>query len=253
VRYCILFLIILLESCTSTIPKAGMRKRPVEGSYQGAGVSKYYLADVPLWANFSTAGNCHRKSQVRFLNFKNLSRSYGFKYNELVQFQLMLNRRLESFLASQELEVLRPKDDSYVFLNVQDQIKGGAKEFLLPKFKKGNVIWIDPALNNSKSYVKLKRYLRSEAINDAVPYLASVCLSRKELEDFVQKRLSNIAGLNLISAEMFSPYKDSETLGTSFYLNLEKFFGKEYELTLVVLDKEPTNILGYKKILKINK
>jgi hypothetical protein len=247
----LVLVLMLMASCQSPRPSYGLQKRPVDEVYHGAGISKYFLAGLPLWANFSTDAACRRKKQVRFLNFENLSKSYGFKYEELIQFQLMLNSRLESFIAGHDLEVMRPKDESYIFFNVQDQIKGGAKDFLKSEYKQSYIILVDEALNDTKKYAALKRFLASDQINNAVPYLVSVCMTKSEMEEFVHNKLKKQEGLKMITAEMFSPYKDKTQLGTSFYLDVEMFFGKDYELTVVTTEDVPKYILGKVKVKQI--
>lgn len=222
----------------------GPQKRPVDVVYQGSNVSQYFLADLPLWANFSTEGDCRREKQIRFLNFATLSKSYGLSYEELVQFQLMLNRRLESFVAGQQLEALRPKDEAYIFYNVQDQIKGGAKEFLKAEFNESLIILVDEAINDIEKMNRLKKLMRSSIINEAVPYLVSACMTKTEMEDFVAEKLRKMEGVKIISAEMFSPFDSLFKLRNGYYIDLKMLFSDNQKMTLYSYGDRPKNILG---------
>ena len=54
-----------------------LKRRNLDEYYVGSGVVRYFLADVPLWANFSSIANCHRKTPKRFFNMKSVRDSFS--------------------------------------------------------------------------------------------------------------------------------------------------------------------------------
>ena len=76
-------------------------------------------------------------------------------------------------------------------------------------------------------------------------------MTKTEMEEFVHQKLKKQEGLKMITAEMFTPYRDKTQIGTSFYLDLEKFFGEGYELTVVTTQDVPKYILGKVKLKQI--
>jgi hypothetical protein len=229
--------------------RAGNEKSKYESLYQGSGVEKYFLGHLPQWANFVEGGSCYRKTSTHFLNFNIISKSYGFSYEELIQLQYMYNRRLSSFKKSSSLDVIRPKDESYIFYNVVDQIRGGAKEFKKPKFKKIFLIWIDPAMQSSKAWIKLRKFLKSSKVNEAVPLLVSLCRTNQEIQAFMSEKLKSFEGYLTISTEMFAPFETVLTKSPIFSLNFNEVFSEDQELIYINYEHTiPKNFRGKFKL-----
>lgn len=246
-----ILLLSFLVSCTSTQMRDG-KPRMLEAYYHTSGVERYFLAQLPDWANFSSEGQCRRTKPVRYLNFTNLHKSFKFSYEQLAQFQYMINKRMNAFVENSDAKILRPKDEEFIFYNVKDQISGGAKEFMTPKFKQVSLIWVDPAVTDGKAFVKLRKYINSDAINHAEPVLVSMCLDDKEMARFIKTRLKNAIGLKYISSEMFTPYNQYMQLSTEYSISFENLFKKDQKVQVITpVEEVPISIKGKFKVNKL--
>ncbi|MBC74593.1 MAG: hypothetical protein CME64_01115 [Halobacteriovoraceae bacterium] len=215
----LLFLIatFLFSSCATK--STSVEGRDLEQLYQGAGVERYFLPDLPEWANFSSSSSCQRSTPIKFLNFSTLKASYSLSYQNLIHFQHMLNRRFELF-RSQSDQPLYLKDEAFIFYNVYEQVAGGSKDFVTPNFDRVSLVWIDPHLN---SLEKVDSTLNKEEVGKGHPVLVSACLNTKELEKLSEKKGWDRFGVKHIGSEMFSPYDAEVELGHDYSLNFSKF------------------------------
>ena len=223
-KFILLILVFSVTACTST----SETRKDLNEIYQGAGVEQYFLSDLPEWANFTTLGSCHRSGTIRFFNFKNLSASYALDYEQALQLQYMYNRGLQKASFEQEKKVFNSEDESFIFYNSYEQIIGGGREFVLPKYRRVHVVWIDEAIDNKNTMARLKKLLESPAMEAGHPVLLSMCLSYDKLERFVQKNGFDTYGVKFISMEMFTPYNRNFEMNTFFDIDLEQVMtGKE--------------------------
>jgi hypothetical protein len=207
----------ILVSCTSN---QSIKRRDLDHLYIGGAQEQYFLADLPTWSNFSTISKCRISTPVKYLNFKNLYRSYGLSYEKLVQFQYMFNKRIQSYKKESGRSDIILQDEAYIFFNVQEQILGGAKEFLKPTFKKINVFWIDPALNNSKLKASLIKNLKSKEGLSGHPVFLSRCLDGVAIEKFIKKNKLDTLGIKYLPTSMFTPYNAFMRLGFKYELDI---------------------------------
>jgi hypothetical protein len=152
-------------------------KQDLDQVYIGSGVEQFYMPDLPTWANMSSAAKCKRIEPIRYLNFSDMHKSYSFNYEQLIQFQFMLNRKFYSYKESTGHETVYLKDESYIMHNVHQQIIGGGRDFIAPKFKRINLVWIDPALKNDSALKSLKKLMYSDDMEKGHPVFISMCLS----------------------------------------------------------------------------
>lgn len=212
------------------------------------GTEQYYLADLPSWANFSTVASCNRKTPIRYLNFNNLRKSYSLKYEQLVQFQYMLNRKFQSYKKSTGKEQLFLKDESYIFYNVYQQIVGGGKDFLVPKYHRIHLVWIDPSLRDKDMEKRLKKLMRSSKMELGHPVFISTCLSALELENYIVKNDYQKLGVKGISQEMFAPFNIKGSSVGEFRLHFDLLMpGKQLVLFANWFPKEFIGIEQYEK------
>lgn len=220
-----LLIFIFILSCTSN---KSIQRRDLDHLYIGGTQEKYFLADLPTWANFSSLGKCRISSNVKYLNFSNLYRSYGLSYEKIVQFQYMFNKKISEFKKNSKSSDIILQDEAFIFFNTQEKILGGAKQFLKPNFKKINIFWIDPALSNLDIKKKLIKKLKSEEGQNGYPLFLSRCLDHSGLQKFVKSNNLDDLGIKFLPSSMFSPYNSFMVLGYGFELNLMKILkGKE--------------------------
>lgn len=223
-------------------------KQDLDQVYIGAGVEKYYLSDLPNWANFSPSGQCSRTEPIRYLNFETMHKSYSFTYEQLIQFQYMLNKKFYSYKESTGRKTVFLKDESFIMHNVHEQILGGGREFIAPKFNRVNIVWIDPALKNVERLQDLKKLMFSEEMEKGHPVFVSLCLNSIELEKFIAKSGYSKLGAKGISQSMFTPYSDEFEMANQYGLNFSKLLPKK-DLYLYA-PYMPTEFKGISKIQK---
>lgn len=221
-RIVILF-IFIFSGCSSN--DSGFLKQDLDQVYIGSGLEKFFLSDLPTWANFSSTAQCKRKEPVRYLHFQNMFKSYSMDYEQLIQFQYMLNKKFASYKISTGRKTIFLKDESYILYNVHQQIIGGSRDFITPKFNRINIVWVDDILTskNGSANKRLKKLMYSKEMEKGHPVFISTCLSSIELELFISKMGYTKFGVKGISQGMFSPY------------NSEYQFAYQYELDLNLL------------------
>lgn len=210
----------LLVGCTTSSEKN--LKQDLDQVYIGSGVEKYYLSDMPTWANFSQVASCARVEPIRFLNFENMYKSYSMDYEQLIQFQHMLNRKFSSYKHSTGRKTIFLKDESFIMHNVHQQIIGGSRDFIVPNFNRIHLIWIDNALKSEQGKKRLKKLMYSAQMEKGHPIFVSTCLSSIELEKFITEMGMGKFGVKIISQDMFSPYNEKFKIINEFALDFSK-------------------------------
>lgn len=234
---------LILSSCAT--PKKNMENRDLEQLYQGAGVERYFLPDIPEWSNFSASSSCVRTSLARYLNFKTIRDSYAMSYEDIVHMQHMLNRRFHTVKSSSDKQ-LYLKDEAFIFYNVYEQVAGGSRDFLPPQFDKISLIWIDPYLENPSRVGKI---LELEKVGEGHPVLVSACMDSYSMEKLSEKQGWDRFGVKHISHEMFTPYVSNYTTGHDYILDFSLFLPNKV-LTLFA-PSVPAHFKGIKKIIEI--
>lgn len=224
-------------------------KQDLDQVYIGSGVEQFYMPDLPNWANMSSAAKCKRSEPIRYLNFSDMHKSYSFNYEQLIQFQFMLNRKFYSYKESTGHETVYLKDESYIMHNVHQQIIGGGRDFIAPKFKRINLVWIDQALKNDSALKSLKKLMYSDDMEKGHPVFISMCLSSIELEQFINKSGYAKFGVKGISQSMFSAFNEKFELGTEFSLHFDKLLpNKDLYIYVPFMPEEFKGVTKIKKI-----
>lgn len=244
------FLIILsfvLTSCASKDEQ--VLKQDLDQVYIGSGIEQYYMPDLPLWANTSSAAKCKRLEPIRYLNFTDMYKSYSLSYEQMIQFQFMLNRKFYSYKQSTGRDTVYLKDESYIMHNVHQQIVGGGRDFIAPKYNRINLIWIDHALKSDESLKNLKKLMYSTEMEKGHPVFISMCLSSIELEKFINKSGYSKFGVKGISQSMFSPFNEKFELDYSYSLHFDKLLpNKDLYIYVPFMPQEFKGVSKIKKI-----
>lgn len=232
---------LLFSSCSSP----GFESRSLKQYFVSSGVTRYFLPDVPDWANFSESASCHRKQQVRYFDMKNLRESFSLNYPQSVHFQNMFNVYRYELLESSSLDSLPPKEEEKVFYTVSEKVQSNLYHMAMPKFQRVHLIWIDPLTKDLKGTTKLKRKLNSEEMMQGHPVFISLCMSYHEMNNFlVHHHLTNF-NIKLISYEFFSLYDENKEMETFMGLNIRSLFQESQKLYLYLPTKEkPKELKG---------
>lgn len=241
-----LFFLFILSciGCSSSVDKASSIQNP-EYVYQGAGIEKYFLPELPVWANFSVSSACRREKDTRYLDFSSLRKSYSLSYSELVNFQHMYNRQIAAFKVNNPTATLYLKDEAYIFNNVYQLLIGGGRDFLVPKYAKISLIWIDPYLTDTS---KILNIFKDEKVLEGFPILVTNCMNTQQLEKFISKNGLVKYGVKYIGQEMFTPFKTDFKMGTNYTVDISEIL-KGKDITLYGKYR-PNHLKGVKKFIK---
>ncbi len=216
-------------------------KKNTGGFFIGSGVERYFLADIPNWVQFSSIGDCHHKESIRYLNYETLGNSYSLDYEQLVQFQYIINQEYAKGSGIEE------KDQEKFFYASYEKIKGGTRSFRRPDFGKINLIWIDDYITAKLKLSKLQKLLESNKMQEGFPVFVSQCLSDKELYDFLTKETSlSQFSTTYIPREMFSLYTADFKMGANFSINFKPLFKPNQKLYFFsTRDYETKHFINY--------
>lgn len=209
---------LILASC-SGMTDQGMKSRTVEDYYTTTGVEKYFLTDIPLWANFDQVAGCYRSTGIRYFDLNALMKSYGLDYAKALQVQATYNEELTLFKGNDSGHVPTLKEEELLFYKVSDKVGSKITFFDPPTYKRINIVWLDEILDDAKKEKKLKTFLHSSVMDEGVPVILSYCLTRDEVE----KRFPDI-NTKMITAEMLSVYSSDGEKAPRFQIELNKFF-----------------------------
>lgn len=222
----------------------GLKPRTVDQYYTSTGVEKYFLSDLPEWANYSVSAGCYRASGIRYFNIDALMKSYSLSYNDAIQIQATFNDEYLT-LKKQPGVTVGLKEEELVFFKASDRVSSKIKFFDAPTFKQIHLIWLDEALKGKKQEDKLRNFLQSSVQDYGFPVLISACLTKSEIE----AKFPNVA-VKAISAEMFSIYDANGVRQPSIHTQLAAFFKPEQKLIFYTQEakKSLDNIKGNYKV-----
>ncbi len=183
---------------------------------------------------------------MRYLDFEKMKSSFGFTYDQLIQFQLLYNSRVWSSLAISNLDFIPFKDGERFFFEVSDNIHAGNFLFRLPKYNRIHIIWIDDLINSPAKIKTLKAKLDKGEMTKGFPVFASLCMARIDMQNIIKKNGLDRGSYELLTYEMFSPYDHNFTTGLEPSINLDAFFGKKQ---IYFYGKSIPRVINAKKII----
>lgn len=220
----LLVLLFSLAACSSLSSK-GLQPRTIEDYYTTTGVEKYFLTDIPPWANFDQTAACYRSSQLRYFDIEALMKSYGLSYAKAIQVQATYNEEVVQFKGTDDKRIPTLKEEELLFYKVSEKVSNKFIFFDPPTFKQINLVWLDEIIGDGKKEKKLKAFLHSPAMDAGVPVLFSFCLTRAEVE----KKYPDL-GAKMITAEMLSVFNSDGSRSPFFQIDLGQFFSKTQRL-----------------------
>lgn len=230
-----ILLALSLVGC-SVMSEQGMKSRTVEDYYETTGVEKYFLTDIPSWANFDQAAGCYRPTGIRYFNIDALMKSYGLTYAKALQVQASYNEELSQFKNVGGKLVVNLKEEELLFYKVSEKVSSKIIFFDAPTFKRINIVWLDEIIGDTKKEKKLKSFLHSSVMDEGVPVIISFCLTREEVE----KRFPDI-NTKMITAEMLSVFGSDGVKAPRFQIDLTQFFTSTQKLYFY----SQKSVLGY--------
>lgn len=236
-----LFAYLLITGCAVN----KMEPRTVEDYYAQTGIEKYFLPDVPAWANFDQSAGCFRKTGIRFFNIDALMKSYALTYDQSLQVQASFNEEYLRFKKSDKLKIPTLKEEELLFYKVSEKVSSKIFFFDPPTFKRINLIWLDEVAGDEKKTRKLKAFLNSSTMDTGLPVLVSFCMTRDEVE-------AQFPDINtkMITSELFSAFDSNGNAYPGLILDLGKIFKPNQSLYFYSQKKfVPEELKGTLRIL----
>ncbi len=199
-----LFLNFCLISCAQIESNKDFKAVELNEFYQSSGTQRYFLPALPAWANFSESAACLRKNPITFFDLDLLMKEHGLNYNQAIQLQYLFNISKQEKMESVKANTLLPKDDEALFFEALQKIQAGFLPFVRPKFSRVHLIWLDPYVEDSKKLTELKKKLKADVFNQGEPFFFSLCLSKKETEDFLERSQLSELTSRFLSSEILS-------------------------------------------------
>lgn len=226
---------LLCISCSSSGTKIKKIKKVVNKKYFiSSEVEGYFLPLLPSWANYSTLGRCYRSTDINFLNFKSLRKSYNLTYEQAIQVQAGYNdyifRKKENNGSDDRLPFEKKEKKIYSLI---DEVQSDIKIFRSPKYNIVNIVWLDYALGNKKTLERLLKLAKTQIFREGHPIILSRCLQRYEAENFIKKYNFPLS-TRIISAEMFSTYSSKNLTIPFLGLNITELVGKNKRVNLFI-------------------
>src|SRR3989339_463888 len=187
----------------------GMQRRNLSEYFAGVGIIKYFLPDIPQWANYSQTAVCRRNYSLRYFNYKSLRESFSLSYEQAVQFQYMFNKNYEQQKRDYGADYLLFSNEENLFFRVSDMVQGNIKEFHRPEFKRVHVVWIDPFITKSEDIKKLKKLMDNSTMDLGHPVFVSLCLGHFDFSKFFKDNDLEERNIRAIPYEMFSIYDEA--------------------------------------------
>lgn len=228
-KYLNCFLLLILISCS----QGEVRTDPTDSAYRTSGLEQFFLPELPQWANTSASGQCFKKHSFQYMDFKKLGSTYDMKYPELVELQAQYNDRLESYFRSTAARFVKPVEEAAFFSNTLENVRGGVKTFKLPPAgNKIDIIWLDRyvALNQVDQLKKMNQMGR---FDERVPVLFTSCMSRQDLNQWLNENNLDEVGFFTLSAEWLSPYGSDLQMKPGLQLEVKKLMGDKVDVRFV--------------------
>lgn len=214
--------IVVTASCTTN----GLKPRTVDQFYVATGIEKYFLPDLPEWANYNQSAACFRSQTMRYFDLDALMKSYTLKYNDALQIQASFNEEYLEYKKQLKGSQVSLKDEEHIFFRSSDKVNSKIVFFDPPTFKQIHLIWLDDALVGKKEEDRLKQFMNSTVHDDGFPVLISMCLSKAE----VLARFPDMA-VKVISAELFSIYDVEGKRKPNLHINVNTLFKPDQKIT----------------------
>ncbi|NOT80869.1 MAG: hypothetical protein HOP07_17935 [Bacteriovoracaceae bacterium] len=210
-----LFVLSLITSCSTQL-----KNRDVTQYYSGMGLEKYFLSEIPTWANFSSVGNCFRSKSIQYLDIGALMKSFNLSFIDALQIQATFN---EDYLGVKKDPNAKMtfKDLEIIYFKASQKVTGKINFFDAPDFKTIHLIWIDEILADKtlEKEKKLKSFLQSDVHNNGFPILVSACLTKSEIAEKFPGQ-----SFKILSAELFSSYDNTGSAIPGLKLDLGTLF-----------------------------
>ena len=221
---------VFLSSCSTPTADQGVKRRRIDDYYVSSGSVKYFLPDLPIWANSSRSGACFKKTTTRFFQLDSLQSSFAMSYYQAIQFQILFNAIMQEKKGQSSQNFLDLRDEEKVFFETLEKTQAKFYRFDRPDYKRVHVIWIDSYFKEAKGIKKLRKFMSSAIMEKGHPVFVSLCHSYKELENLVKVNGFENDNIRILSNEAFSPFDNQKKLTPGVKVFFNNIFKKKQEI-----------------------
>ncbi len=214
----ILFLLGLI-ACTAPLLPQGPSTTP----YQGSGTEQFFLPELPAWSNGNLSAGCARTLSVRFLDHSSLERVHGLNFSQRVELQTQFNRKWSERYAKSLVRAITPQEETVLFLETLEQVKGGLRELKYPPQGKLQLVWWDLI----QSHAWAKTWLKTLADQGDPVVLMSFCTDAHGVEAWIEMQGLSDYGLFTLGTETMGPTGVDDQLRAGLVMPLEALVAKE--------------------------
>lgn len=240
-----LLLIVVTTSCSVLEPDKDFKRLDMNEFYREAGTSRYFLPAMPQWLNFSESAQCERSHSIIYLDMEALKKSQALNYEQALQLQFLFNQRREEKMREAQERALPLKDEEGIFFESLQKIQSGFFPFVKPKFNRIHLVWIDSLLKDESNIKKLKRMMGQTLLTQGQAVFISQCLSKNEMEKFLEQHQLLDSQVRLIPMELFSVFNKEGKKQKQFLIELGQLFDIKQELHLFLMGQaKPKEFIG---------
>ncbi len=233
-----LLIFLFVVSCSSLEGDKDFKRLDLNEYYQDAGVNRYFLPALPLWANFSEGGRCQKSRPMVYLDISALKKGQSLSYEKSIQLQYLFNLSRDERMTETKVKALPPQEEEKLFFDSLQKIQSGFLPFLRPKFERLHLIWLDPILGDASKLKELHKLMKGNLMSQGQPVFVSLCLGRLELEAFLERNSLSDARIRLIPMELFSVFDSEGEKKPFFQLKMNSLFDTKQKLHLFLLGGE---------------
>ncbi|MBY0515302.1 MAG: hypothetical protein K2P81_00230 [Bacteriovoracaceae bacterium] len=210
-----LLVLVLLSACSSEPVRVDNPSTP----YQTAGNEQFFLPELPAWVNGSLSAQCLRSQSVRYMDYTALEKIHGLDFKQKVELQTQYNRKLKERYSSNSL-ALSPQEESVLFLESLELVKGGLKDLRFPTNSSIHLVWLDSF--NKELFAK--KWLEKLGNKGEPVVLISLCQTASKMEDWIEEQELDDYGFYLLGIESMGPSKVNGEMAGGAIMPLDAFF-----------------------------
>ena len=222
---------------------------------------KFFLGMLPTWGHISFAGRCLKNSNIKYLNFSNLQKSYAISLQQAYFLQHQFNAELNKILMESGRTSIGLKDESALFHQEREKAMLERSLFVMPEYEKVVIIPIDFLLSHQDGkkadprIKKLTDFLESDQLDFGPLIFLSHCLDAQQTKKFLEENKLNQYSSAIISNEFFSPYQKNFELGYHFQIHINELL-KDKQIRIYINQDFPAaeliEIVGSFDVKKLN-
>lgn len=245
-KYISLLLLTILFSC-STVVERDFERVQTDEYYRDSGAAVYFLPLIPQWRDYSSASQCSRSAQIRYLNIKNLMTSFSVDHQNASQIQYAFNKIYREKAKGMDRSPTL-KEVEQIFFSANDLVSATGGYLKRPKFKNVNIIWFDSYRENLS---RLSRLMNSKSMLQGRPIFVSTCFLEDEMKSMMKKANVVYEGAFFVDFSYLTYFDEAGELTSEESLYIRSYLEKSVKnIRIYSNSKRPSFVKGRYKFIK---